>query len=115
MNIIQIATCPRLIIGYFFWKFSVLSILRGHSFFHPRHNAQWPPTSKDFLSQILSITFYFSILILRKSQYFPFWMFSAKQRNYWYRFYNVFGMTLSLTGDWTRDLPHSKPALFVEL
>ena len=27
--------------------------------FHPRHNGQWPPTSKDFLSQILSITFIF--------------------------------------------------------
>ena len=35
---------------------------------------------------------------LRKSQYF--------------HFYNVFGMTRSLTGDWTRDLPHSKPALY---
>ena len=30
----------------------------------------------------------------------------------WYHFYNVFGMTRSLTGDWTRDLPHSKPALY---
>ena len=39
-------------------------------------------------------------------------MFSAKQGNYWYHFYNVFGMTQSLTGDWTRDLPHSKPALY---
>ena len=27
-------------------------------------------------------------------------------------FYNVFGMTWSLTGDWTRDLPHLKQALF---
>ena len=27
-------------------------------------------------------------------------------------FYNVFGMTRSLTGDWIRDLPHSKPALY---
>jgi len=27
---------------------------------------------------------------------------SAKQGNYWYHFYNVFGMTRSLTGDWTR-------------
>ena len=26
-------------------------------FFHTRHNGQWPLTSKDFLSQILSITF----------------------------------------------------------
>ena len=24
-------------------------------FFHPRHNGQWAPTSKDFLSQMLSI------------------------------------------------------------
>jgi len=36
-------------------------------------------------------------------------MFSAKQVNYWYHFYNVFGMTRSLTGDWTWDL---KPALY---
>ena len=43
---------------------------------------------------------------MRKSQYF--WMFSAKQGCH---LYNVFGMTRSLTGDWTRDLPHSKPAL----
>ena len=28
-------------------------------FFHPHHNGQWPPTSKDFLSHILSITFIF--------------------------------------------------------
>ena len=26
-------------------------------FFHPCHNGQWPPTSQDFLYQILSITF----------------------------------------------------------
>jgi len=38
-------------------------------------------------------------------------MFSAKQGHYWYHFYNVFGMTRSLTGDWTRDLPHLKPPL----
>ena len=79
-------------------------------FFHPRHNGQWLPTSKDFLSHILSITFIF--LFQRKSQYFPFWMVSAKQGHYWYHFYNVFGMTRSLTGDWTRDLPHSKPVLY---
>ena len=28
-------------------------------FFHPRHNGQWPPTLKDFLSQILSTAFIF--------------------------------------------------------
>ena len=55
---------------------------------------------------------YFPILILEKEPVFPFLMFSAKQGNYWYHFYNVFGNTRSLTGDWTRDLPHSKPALY---
>ena len=39
-------------------------------------------------------------------------MFSAKQGNYGYHFYNVFGMTQSLIVDWTRDLPHSKQALY---
>ena len=38
---------------------------------------------------------------MRKSQYFPFGMFSAKQGHYWYYFYNVFGMMRSLTGNWT--------------
>ena len=28
-------------------------------FFHPHHNGQWPPTSKNFLSKIVSITFIF--------------------------------------------------------
>ena len=54
-------------------------------FFHPRHNGQWPPTSKDFYTRSYILHFYLS--------------------------YNVFGMTRSLTGDWTRDLPHLKPAL----
>ena len=55
---------------------------------------------------------YFPILILQKEPVFPFLMLSAKQGNYWYHFYNVFGMTPSLTGDWTQDLPHSMPALY---
>ena len=36
----------------------------------------------------------------------------VEQGNYWYHFYNVFGMTRSLTREWTRDLPHLKPALY---
>ena len=41
-------------------------------FFHPRHNAQWRPTSKNFPTQILSMTFIFWSSFLRNSQYFPF-------------------------------------------
>ena len=55
---------------------------------------------------------YFPILILEKESVVPFLMFSAKQESCWYHFYNAFGMTRSLTGDWIRDLPHSKPALY---
>ena len=80
-------------------------------FFHPRHNGQWPSTSKDFYTRSYPLQ-YVLILILEKEPVFPFPMLSAKQGNYWYHFYNVFGMTRSLTGDWTRDLPHSKPALY---
>ena len=52
------------------------------------------------------------IFVFETEQVFAFWMFSAKQGYYWYHFYNLFGMTRSLTGDWTRDLPHSMPALY---
>ena len=79
-------------------------------FFHPAKNGQWPPTSKDFYTRSYPLQ-YFLILILEKELGFPFSMLSDKQGNYWYHFYNVFGMTWSLTGDWTRDLPHSTPAL----
>ena len=58
----------------------------------------------DFIHYI-----YFPILILEKEPVFPFSMLSAKQGNYWYHFYKVFGMTRSLTGDWTLDLQHSMP------
>ena len=64
-------------------------------------------SSLDFIHYI-----YFPILILKKEPVFCFLMFSAKQGQYWYHFYNVFGMTRSLTGNWTRDLPHLKPALY---
>ena len=40
---------------FIFFSVRLLSVLRGH----PRHSGQWPQTSKDFLSQILTITFIF--------------------------------------------------------
>ena len=87
--------------------------MRGQSFFSSP--PQRPMTSgfegfsiPDFIHYI-----YFPIIILEKELVFPFLMFSAKQGNYWYHFYNVFGMTQSLTGDWTQDLPHSMPAMYL--
>ena len=43
----------------FFWAFVFCRFCAVIRFFHPRHNGQWPPTSKDFPSQIVSITFSF--------------------------------------------------------
>ena len=77
-------------------------------FFHPRHNGQWRPTSMDFYPDFIHCIF---VLILQKEPVFLCLMLSAKQGNNWYHFYNVFGMTRSLTGDWTLDLLHSKPTL----
>ena len=96
---------------FFFLAFDVCRICMVIRFFHPRHKGQWPPTSKDVYTRSYP-WHYFLILILEKEPVFPFSMLGAKQGNYWYHFYNVFGMTRSLTGDWTWDLPHSKPALY---
>ena len=53
-----------------------------------------------FPSQILSITF-LSYLNSRDWARISLLLSSAKQGNYSYHFYNVFGMTRSSTGDWT--------------
>ena len=88
----------------FFW-IRFLLFLHGHSF------CKSPPQRPRIFYPRFYPLHFCPILILQKEPVFPFLMFSAKQGNYWYHFYNVFGMTRSLTGDWTRDLSHSKPAL----
>ena len=72
-------------------------------------NGQWPPTSKYFFPNCYPLLVC-PILILEKNSS-SLLILSAKEGNYWYHSYNVFGMMRFLTGDWTRDLPHSKPAL----
>ena len=64
----QVAIIVNLVASFF----SVLSVLRGHSFFHPRHNGQWHSTSKDFLSQILSITLFSYLNLCEKASIFHF-------------------------------------------
>ena len=75
---------------FLFCFFSVrhLSVLRGHSIFPSP--PQW--ALKDFYTRSYQLH-YFLLLILEKEPVFPFSMLSAKQVNYWYHFYNVFGMT----------------------
>ena len=95
----------------FFFSVRLLSVLLIIQFFHPRHNGQWSQTLKDYFTRSYPLH-YFLILFFEKEPVFPFSMFSAKQGNYWIHFYNVFGMTRSLTGDWIWDLPHSMLSLY---
>ena len=37
--------------------FRLLSVLCSHSFFHPHHNGQWRPTSKDFYPRFYPLHF----------------------------------------------------------
>ena len=67
-------------------------------FFIPATTANDLRLGRISIPDLIQYTIFLS-LFLRQSQYFPFSMLSAKQRNYWYHFYNVFGMTRSLTGD----------------
>ena len=58
----------------FFFSVRLLSVLRGHSVFHPRNNGQWPPTSMDFYTRSYPLH-YCLILILEKEPVFPFFQF----------------------------------------
>ena len=82
------------LVGRIFVSVRHLSVLPGHSFFFiPATTANDLRLRRIFLSQILSITFFNYLISWERAS-----MFSAKQGNYWYHFYNVFGMTRSLTG-----------------
>jgi len=70
-------------IDLFFLAFGFCRFCMVIRFFHPRHNGQWPPTSKDFYTRSYPLHYYFLILILEKEPVFPFSMLSAKQGNYW--------------------------------
>ena len=69
-------------LAFYFCRFRV--VIR---FFHPRHNAQWPPTSKDFYTR--SYPLHNLILILEKEPVFLFSMLSAKQGNYLVPFFKI--------------------------
>ena len=64
--------CEYFLQSKFFFSVRLLSVLRGHSFFHPRHNGQWPPTSKDFLSQIYPLHLFSYLNSWERASIFPF-------------------------------------------
>ena len=103
--------CGRIFFFFLFLSVQLLSVMRDHSVFSSPPQRPMTSDFEGLIYQILSITS-FSYLNSSERASISLSMLSAKQGNYWYHFYNVLGMTRSLTGDWTRDLPHSKPALY---
>ena len=106
------------------------------SLFHPRHNGQWSPTSKDFYTRSYPLH-YFLILILEKKQVFPFLRLSAKMgttgtilitclvwrgpwlgiepgtsRTRYQHSTTRLSRSRSLTGNWARNLPYSMTTLY---
>ena len=109
----RLRTCKFCVSRFFcflFFSVRLLSVLRGHSVFS---SPPQQPMISDFEGfSIPDLIHYINFLSYFLRKYFPFLMLSVKQGNYLYHFYTVFGMTRFLTGDWTRDLLHSKPALY---
>ena len=66
-------TSPLNFFYFFFYNFSVrlLSFCVVIRFFHPRHNGQWPPTSKDFLSQIYPLQLFSYLNSWERASIFP--------------------------------------------
>ena len=98
---------------FFFFFFSVwpLPVPRGHS------NCSSPPQrpmtsdSQGFsIPDFIHYTYYLNSW--ERASIFPFGCSVLNKGTTGTIFFNVFGMTRSLTGDWTRDLPHLKPALY---
>ena len=103
------------LVSFLFFSVWLLSVLRGHSFFPSPPQRPMTSDFEEFLFQILSITFFLTILILEKEPEFPFFNVECQTRELLVpkkSFYNIFGTMQSLTGDWLGHLPHSMPALF---
>ena len=83
---------------FLFFSVRLLSVLRGHSVFSSPPQRPMTSDFEGFSIPDVIHYIYFPSLILEKEPVVPFSMFSAKQGNYWYCFYNVLGMTRSLIG-----------------
>ena len=81
-------------------------------FVHVRHTGQWPPSWKVFHPRFYPLLF-LSYLNSCERASISLFMFSAKQGNYWYQFYNVFGMMQLLTGRVPRTLTHLELSLLL--
>ena len=71
-NALQNAGSKKISLFFFFLAFDFCWFCVVIRFFHPRHNGQWPPTSKDFLYQILSITLFSYLNSWERASIFPF-------------------------------------------
>ena len=96
-----------------FFSVRLLSVLRGHSvFFIPATTANDLRLRRIFYPRFYPLHLCSYLNSWERARIFTFECSVQHKGTTWYHFYNVFDMTRSLTGDWTWDLPHSKPALY---
>ena len=96
----SLAVYYNFLLFFFFYRSTFVGSAWSFIFFIPATTANDPPpTSKDFYTRSYPLH-YFLILILEKEPVFPFLMFSAKQGNYWYHFYNVRYQCMSYLWMW---------------
>ena len=84
-----------------------MSVLLGQSFISSPPQRPMASDFEGFLYQILSITLFYFLNSWERASISLFNV-ECQTRELRVPFYNVFGMTRPLTGDWTRDLPHPR-------
>ena len=84
---------------FMFLSVRLLSVLRDPSVFSSPPQRPITSVFEGFSIPDFIHCMFCPILILQKEPVFPCLMLSAEQGNYWYHFYNVFGMTRFLKGE----------------
>ena len=101
--------------SFFCFVFSVrlLSVLRGHSvFFIPATTANDLRLRRSLYPRFYPSHLFSFLNPWERASIFPFECSVLNKGTTGTIFFNVFGMTRSLTWGWIRDLPHSKPVLY---
>ena len=95
-----------------FLAFAFCQVCMIIRFFHPRHNGQWPPTSKSFYPRFYPLHLFCYLNSWERASIFPFECSVLNKGTTGTIFITSLVWRGFLTGDWTRDLPHSQPAIY---
>ena len=92
--VLVVIVCLFVVVFLFFLVFDFCRFCVIIRFFHPRLKGQWPPTSKDFYTRSYPLHLFSYLSSWERASIFPFQCWVLNKGNYWYHFYNVFGMVI---------------------